>query len=173
MLRFAMMTPKDRFTLVKNKGIWIQCLYPLARQDQGKHKEGKCQREFICQHPSHQKYFVRKHVLICEEHKNSQDNQALLETYRTKCILRRLDLGIRYKLSFYTASDNQNTHKMHQSTTLENTNHSSIYILQTISIDNNPYTLFSDSGCGVLVRRYEAIQNMGQRAVQKFKGPVN
>ena len=101
-----MMTPKDRFTLIKNKGLCIQCLYPGARQDQGKHKEGKCQREFICQHPSHQKYPVKKHVLICEEHKNSQDNQALLETYRTKCILRRPDLELFSKsieLSFHTA----------------------------------------------------------------------
>ena len=45
---FAMMTPKDRFTLIKNKGLCIQCLSLGARQDQGKHKEGKCQREFIC-----------------------------------------------------------------------------------------------------------------------------
>ena len=100
----------------------------------------------------------------------------MLETYRKKCILRRPDLeefskGI--KLSFHTASSNQSIHKTHQSTTLEDTNHSSIYILQTISIDNKPYTLFFDSGCGDLVCRYEAIQNMGQRAVQEFKGPVN
>ena len=167
---FAMMTPKDRFTLIKNKGLCIQCLYPGARQDQGKHKEGKCQREFICQHPSHQKYPVKKHVLICEEHKNSQDNQALLETYRTKCILRRPDLeefskGI--KLSFRTALNNQNIHKTHQSTTLEDTNHISIYILQTISIGNKPYTLFFDSGYGDLLCRYEAVQNMVQRAFQE------
>ena len=126
-----MMTPKDRFTLIKNKGLWIQCLYPGTREDQGKHKDGKCQRDFICQHLSHQKYPVKKHVLICEEHKDSQDNQALLETYRKKCILRRPDLeefskGI--KLSFHTASNNQNIHKTHQSTTVEDTNHSSIYL---------------------------------------------
>ena len=48
-----------------------------------------------------------------------------------------------------------------------------MYILQTISIDNIPYTLFFDSGCGDLLCRYEAVQNMGQRAVQEFKGPVN
>ena len=118
---------------------------------QGKHKEEKFQREFICQHPSLQKYPLKKHVLICEEHKNSQDNQALLETYHTKCILRIPDLkefskGI--KLSFHTASNKCNIHKTHQLTTLEDTNHSSIYTLQTISIDNNPYTLFFDSGCG-------------------------
>ena len=88
--------------------------------------------------------------MICKEHKDSQDNQALLETYRKKCILRRPDLeefskGI--KLSFHTASNNQNIHKMHQSANIEDSNHSSIYILQTISIDNKPYTLFFDS-CG-------------------------
>ena len=38
---FAMMTTKDRFTPIKNKGLYIQCLYPGAKQDQGKHKEGK------------------------------------------------------------------------------------------------------------------------------------
>ena len=32
---------------------------------------------------------------------------------------------------------------------------------------------FFDSGCGDLVCRYEAIQNMTQRAVQKLKGPFN
>ena len=48
----------------------------LPWQDQGKNKEGNCQREFICQYPSHQKYPVKKHVLICEKHKNSEDNQA-------------------------------------------------------------------------------------------------
>ena len=92
---FAMMTPKDRFTLVKNKGLCIQCLYPVARQDQGKHKEGKCQREVICQHPSHQRYPVKKHVLICKEHKNSQDNQALLES-----IAQNVSLGHQILKSF-------------------------------------------------------------------------
>ena len=171
-----MMTPKDRFTLIKNKGLCIQCLYLGARQHQGKHIEGKCQRDFICQHPLHQQYPVKKHVLTCEEHKDSQDKQALLETYRKKCIFRRPDLeefskGI--KLSFHTASNNQNINQTHQSTTVEDTNRSSMYILQTISIDNIPYTLFFDSGCGDLLCRYEAVQNMGQRAVQEFKGPVN
>ena len=113
-------------------------------------KEGKCQREFISQQPSRQKYPVKKHVLIYEEHKNSQDNQALLETYRTMCILRRPDheqfsKGI--KLSFHTASNNQNIHKTHQSITHQDTNHSSIYILHRISIDNKPQSLFFGSGC--------------------------
>ena len=35
---FAMMTTKDRFTLIKYKGLCIQCLYPGARQDQGRYK---------------------------------------------------------------------------------------------------------------------------------------
>ena len=131
----------DRFTLIKNKVLWIQCLYPGARQDQVKHKERKCQGEFICQHPSQQKYSVKKHVLICEEHKKSQDNKALLETYRAKCILRRPDLeefskGI--KLSFHTASNNPNIKKTILSAIHDDTNSSSIYILQMISIDHKP-----------------------------------
>ena len=115
-----------------NKALWIQCLYPGARQDQVKHKERKCQGELICQHPSQQKYSVKKHVLTCEENKKSQDNKALLETYRTKCIFRRADLeefskGI--KLSFHTASNNKNIQKTHLSTIHDDTNNSSISIL--------------------------------------------
>ena len=37
----AMMTTKDCFTLIKNKDLWIAYLYPSARQNQGKHKDGK------------------------------------------------------------------------------------------------------------------------------------
>ena len=132
-----MMAPKDRFTLIRNKALCIQFLYPGARKDQGKHKEAKCEKEFTCQHPSHQKYPVQKHVLLCEKNENNQDNHALLEKYYTKSILRRPDLGEFSKgitLSFHIASNNQNIHKAHQTTTHEDTNHKSVYILLTISI---------------------------------------
>ena len=38
---FAMRTPKNRFTLINNKGLCIKSLYPGTRQDQGKKKRVK------------------------------------------------------------------------------------------------------------------------------------
>ena len=117
----------------------MQYSYISARQDQSKHKDGNCQRGFICQHSSHQKDSVKKHVLIFEEPKNSQDNQTLLDRYCTKCILRRTDLtklskGI--KLPFHIVSSNHEYHETQQSMKNESYIDSSVYILQTISIDS-------------------------------------
>jgi len=50
-----------------------------ALASSGKHAEGRCQRDFTCPHPSHHKYPVKKHVLVCEEHNTNEaykvDNQ--------------------------------------------------------------------------------------------------
>ena len=36
------MTPIERFQLLRKKGYRIQCLFPGAYQDKGKHSDGKC-----------------------------------------------------------------------------------------------------------------------------------
>ena len=59
----------QRFEELKSKAFCFQCLFPGAEKDQGKHKEGRCQRDFICKHQSHERYMRKKHVLVCEEHK--------------------------------------------------------------------------------------------------------
>lgn len=73
----------------------------------GKHKDGKCQRDFVCQHPYHSKYPTRKHVLVCDEHKDHNENKELFQHYKERFILKqRVDLpsfSKDLKLSFYTS----------------------------------------------------------------------
>jgi len=53
---FVEKKPAQRFIMVRKKGFCFQCLLPGANGDQGKHKEGKCQRDFVCPHQSHLRY---------------------------------------------------------------------------------------------------------------------
>ena len=57
------MTPAQRqFTELRRKGLCIQCLYPGAKGDYDKHKEEKCQRDFVCAHIDHQKHPQKKYA---------------------------------------------------------------------------------------------------------------
>ena len=47
-----------------------------------------------------------------------------------------------------------------------------IFILQTISIDKQQYTIFYDSGCNEMICRYDAVQRIGSRAKQEMSGPL-
>ena len=51
----AEMTPAQQFTELQRKGLCTQCLYPGAKENYSKHKEGKCQRDFVYTHIDHQK----------------------------------------------------------------------------------------------------------------------
>ena len=47
-----------------------------------------------------------------------------------------------------------------------------IYQLQTITIKNQNFTIFYDSGCGDFVSKWSAIQKLGTRPHQEHSGPV-
>ena len=79
---FTEMTPSEKFQLLRKKGYCIQCLFPGAYQDKGKHSDGRCQRDFVCKHQSHDKYPIKKHVLVCHEHRSNAENQQLLQEYK-------------------------------------------------------------------------------------------
>ena len=179
--RFVNMTPEQRFLELRAKGLCFQCLFPGANSSQGKHKDGKCQYDYVCKHPSHAKYPKKKHVLVCHEHRDSPENQQLLQTYKSRCILRHKSDEIPsfskdIKLSFHisSASSNyhlstSNSHKYHEDVIVNK----AIYQLQTIKVNNNRFTLFYDSGCGDFVSRFQAIENIGEHASQESKGPIN
>ena len=86
---FVEMTPKYRFAELPKKGFCFQCLYPGADKNSGKHKDGHCQTDFVCKHPSHDKFSKKKHVLVCEEHSQPNENKQLLEEYKSRCILKQ------------------------------------------------------------------------------------
>ena len=89
--RFVEMNPGQR-------GLCFQCLFPGASSTDGKHRDGKCQRAFSCRHPLHQKYPRKKHVLVCEEHKDEDDNKTVRHDCKKRCILKERKV----ELSFHT-----------------------------------------------------------------------
>ena len=157
---FVDMTPEERYQTLKTKNLCYQCLYPGARRDQGRHVDGNCQRDFICQHPHHQPNQPRKHVLVCNEHKNHQQNLDILEHYRARCISRQPvpTYSKEIKLTFLSCD--------------ETSNPNAIFMLQTIQINKATFTIFYDTGCCDFISRHQAITQLGSRANQEFAGPI-
>ena len=83
--KFADATPSTRLSILREKGFCIQCLFPGAKILTGKHKDGKCQHDYVCPHPSHLKYPVKKHVLVCDEHKDQEENNTATNLSSTMC----------------------------------------------------------------------------------------
>ena len=174
--KFAEMTPAQRFTGLRRKGLFMQCLYPGAKGDYGKHKEGKCQKDFVCTHIDHQKYPQKKYVLICDEHKMDEANKDVLQKYKLKWILRnkRIDDLPTYakeiKLAYLGTTDKNSSHLPMNS--VSNDEERSIYQLQTITIENQNFIIFYNSGCGDFVSKWSAIQKLGTRAHLEHSGPI-
>ena len=84
--KFVDSTPAERFRVLSSKGLCHRCLYPDASQKEGKHANGKWQSYYICKKESH-KYPCKKHVLVCQEHSQSDENKELLNIYKSKHIL--------------------------------------------------------------------------------------
>ena len=99
---FVEMTPAQRYQELRSKELCFQCLYPGANQSYGPHRDGSCQKDFVCKHSSHERYPLKKHVLVCHEHRNTDENKNLAE-YKQKLILYQTKLPIfskDIKLSF-------------------------------------------------------------------------
>ena len=47
-----------------------------------------------------------------------------------------------------------------------------IYILQTIKVNSQPFTIFYETGCGDMVSKFSAIKRLGKKAKQECKGPI-
>ena len=182
--KFVEMSPEDRFQTLKSKGLCTQCLFPGAKWNKGKHKEGKCQRDYACQHPSHKRFPSKKHVLVCGEHKDNQSNQDLLKLYKERCILRpnqvelpsySKDIRLSHHVKSVKDASTQNSKESYsndQSCEANAMEDSAIYMLQTIKVDAKEYSIFYDSGCGDFVSRFSAVQRLGIRAKQENKGPI-
>ena len=175
--KFAEMNPLQRFQELRQKGLCYMCLYPGALQNEGKHSTGGCQREFSCRHSSHDKYDRKKHVLVCHEHRDTDQNKKVLETYKRKHIETKPDLpnfAKEIKLSFVTQQAFQiDTFDVKLESSDDGIiTENGIYMLQTIKIGDQNYTLFFDTGCSDMVSRFNAIQRIGDKAKLEVKGPT-
>ena len=108
---------------------------------------------------------LRRVSLVCEVYKNDPNNIKLFDEYKlrsgTNSKTNNKDFSRDMKLSTYVGvhigkCDNEQ---------LE----SSVYMLQTIKIEDMKFNLFYDSGCGDLVSRKSAVVRLEKMGL---KGPI-
>ena len=95
------MAPKDRFEELKNKGYY---LFLGASKDKGKHHDKICQRSFVCKHKPHDKYPIKKHNLVCHEHRNDTKCPELCQKYKDRFIMKQTN-----QLPSFSRDLNQNS----------------------------------------------------------------
>ena len=167
--KFEEMSPNERFKELRSRGYCFQCLFPGAGENKGKHNNGMCQRDFICKHKSHDRFPRKKHVLVCHEHRNDQENQDILQLYKDRCITKQQWLPLFSKDIKLTFHINQSCKQQE----IPSDQEKAIYILQTIKVEQQQYSLFYDTGCSEMVLRYDAIKRIGNRAIEELPGPIS
>ena len=172
--KFASLSPKDRRSELLKKKFCLQCLQPGMKHD----AQHKCYNNYVCPDPSHAAHPKGIHVLLCEPHKTSPANIALLETYKEKIISKRSsnfeDFTKNISLvcvtfSFHSASVGRGLDNV-----IPDVRFSAIFMLQTIIVDGVTLRLFFDTGCGDIVVKksaMEALQKVG-RARLEIPGPI-
>ena len=174
--QFVQMKPSQRLAVLNRKGLCSQCLFPGANKSRGKHQDGRCQRDFVCPHPSHDDFTSKKHVLVCQDHATTPESHQILQNYKDRCILRQPNLQTfskDIKLAFHTSfKTNLTSRKESKASTEPIINDNATYILQTINIDNHHYTIFFDLGCSDMVISEKAVKRLGNRAKLEFKGDI-
>ena len=154
-------------------------MYPGVDKN-SERKDGHCQADFVCKHPSHDKFSKKKHVLVCEEHSQTNENKQLLEECKSRWILKqKVNLPEYFKeikLSFHASNtihiNNKLQQIIHSTQSASDIQDKAIYILQTMDVNNQQCNIFYDSGCGDLVSRYSAIKRLGRRVRQEFRGSM-
>ncbi|XP_066924657.1 uncharacterized protein [Clytia hemisphaerica] len=177
---FVQMKPSQRFNTLRQKGYCTQCLFPGAQQSKGKHQEGRCQREFTCPHPSHDNFDVKKHVLVCQDHASTPECHQVLQNFKERCILRQTRLqqfSKDIKLVFHIDTQSYNSRrKTTQPSDVDSTDNDddndAIYILQTVIVDGQLFTIFFDSGCSDMVISENAVKRLGERAKVEYSGDI-
>ena len=164
--KFVKMKPSERFLELKSKNLCFQCLYPGAKSNH----EGACFDQYTCKHSSHKKYSKSKHVLVCDDHKDDVKNKDLFQKYKmrfiTKSNVEYRDFTKDMNLSFFSEA--------YPGKINEEKSESSIFMLQTIQIEGKNFNLFYDSGCGDLVSRKQAVDQLERmgRANNEVLGPI-
>ena len=179
---FVEMSCKDRFKLLQEKGLCPQCLSPGTTTDHGKHKEGTCFSKFACKHSSHSRFPRKKHVLVCEEHKEEAENLRLLEGYRKEHISRFSflpDYSKNIKLSFHCLASYM-AKETGDAAEEDEIVDATIYTLQTIKIggasgEDISLNMFYDSGCEDSCSSKQGVDKLSKvgRATQVVPGPIN
>ena len=105
--QFVTLPPQERFRKLREKGLCHQCLYPGAKYEV-KHVEGTCQKTFACKDPAHNAHPCKKHVLVCAEHAEKEENVAMFNDYKQRFITRQraplAEYSKNIRLSFFVGT---------------------------------------------------------------------
>ena len=124
----------------------------------------------MCPDSSHAQFPKGLHVLLCETHKGNPANTKILEEYKKNVLQRRSTnfktFTTEISLICYTGNS--------PNSSLADVSDSAIFMLQTIDVNNLHVNLFFDSGCGDIVVKKSAVDELLKqgRAEQKVKGPL-
>ena len=178
---FTEKTPSERLHLLKEKGYCIQCLYPGADSSKGKHKKGKCQKEFVCPNSAHERYTSQKHVLLCDEHKQEPENEEVLVLFKSRYISRNtnlpefsqnIKLAFMANTNFHAKPNNRRRRSQRSADKCESILDRGIYMLQEITVNSQPFTIFYDTGCSDFIVTRDAANRLGPHAIPESSDPV-
>ena len=174
--KFVEMTNETRRKVIFDKKFCAQCLEPGVKYDD----THKCSKEYICPDKFHEKFKKGLHVLVCSHHKDSQENQKLIENFRKNVVQKIPNLEEFSKtISCYSknvgAISVSNTCETSATPSTEaDVSDNAIFMLQTIRVEGKLLNLFFDSGCGDMVIKKSAVDfllTIG-RARLEFPGPI-
>lgn len=174
--KFVDMNPSQRFKELFKLGYCFQCLFPGAKGDEGKHAIGICQSDYICKHESHEKHTKKKHVLLCQDHCQTEANLKLFDEYKSRFITPMKGLKESSKniqLSYHSFDSLLGEEGYNTSYHEDLNGESGIYMFQRIGIDKKPFNIFFDTGCSDFVSRFASIQRIKNRIKQVVKGPLS
>ena len=154
--------------ILRDKGFCYQCLLPGANSSQGKHHEGRCQRDFIYPYSSHSKYPVKNHVLVCDKHKDDAANQEVLGQFKERCMKSSSlpSFSREIKLAFHTE------HTFTSKSSKDSINNKGIYLLQSIKVNSNKLNIFYDNGYSDFIVSENAAKLLGKYAKKQNADPI-
>ena len=173
--KFVEQSPKDRRAELMKRKFCTQCLRPGIKHAD-KHW---CFKSYVCPDPSHASHPKGLHVLLCEAHKTSAANIALLEEYKEKIISKRSkdfeDFTKNISLMCVTVSLPSVSVERGLSNVIPDIQFSAIFMLQTIKVGDVSLRLFFDTGCGDIVVKKSAMESLKRlgRARLEVPGPIS
>lgn len=127
----------------------VSIFWCLSRPKQT-YSHGKYEIDFVCQYQSHEKYPIKKYVLVCHEHRSNIENQQLLQWYKDRCIMRKTqfpafskDLKLTFHPNLQTTNNNHEVKILNEE--------KAIYILQLIKMDQQQYSFLYDTVCSEMI----------------------
>ena len=115
-----------------------------------------------------------RNILVCEEHKETDENKALLEEYRRRCITRRCNDALPdFAKTIHLAFHCTRIEVLDVYVAKNESEESGIYMFQWIRVNDEHFLVFYDSGCKDLLLTNDARIRLGRNAKKIYDGTVS